>query len=323
MDASRGLFSAINRLLAARSVEELDRALVDVLPAATGYERVALLSLPTMQQPARIRFAQGLPELDLEQIPSASPLAPGGFLTTPRYGGAGDDEAPHGTVQGLYVLAPLRERERTVALVYADAVTDRTSLDGARETLLQIVEIAGVVRAGINLAGERDRLLGELDAASRVDSLTALSNRRVFEERLSGELHRSARSRRPFALAIFDVDGLEETNRLYGRQSGDEVLQQFGHVLRARARHMDFAARFGDDEFVMLIVDVDHQAARAIVDRVLDGAREAKLSVPVRLSVSAGIALNYPVDTAETLIERAQAALSDAKGSGRDRTKIT
>ncbi len=322
MDAQRALFSAVNQLIAARSVEDLDRGLVEVSPGAAGFERVALLALPTMQQPARVRFVRGTPALDLNDVPDSSPLAAGGVLSGDMAGASGDAEEPHRGVQGSYVLAPLRERERPVALVYADSLRESASPDEAREALLHVLAVAGVVRAGLNLALERDRLLGELDSASRVDPLTALSNRRVFEERLAGELHRSARSRRPFALALFDVDRLDEINRTFGRPAGDEALQHFGAVLRGRARHMDLAARLADDEFAMLLVDVDHQAARSVVERVLDGAREASLSVPARLSVSAGIALNYPVDTAETLMERAQAALADAKRSGRDRTKI-
>lgn len=323
MDPRRGFFSAVNQLLAARGIEELDRQLVDVLPGATGFDRAVLLALPTMQQSARVRFSNGEPALELGDVPALSPLAAGGSLASARAGRAGDGEEPHGNVRAGYALAPLREGDRTVALLYADGLLPPTAEGEALEVLVSLAEIAGVARSALNLAVERDRLLSELDATSRIDSLTSLSNQRVFEERLQAELHRSARSRRPFALVIFDLDGLEEINSLYGRHTGDEVLQQFGAVLRARARHMDFAARYGEDEFVMVLVDIDHHASRAIVDRVLDAAQEAKLSVPVRLSASAGIALNYPVDTAETLIERAQAALSDAKRSGRDRTKIT
>ena len=315
------LQAAITALLGAQSVEDLERTVLGILPEAAGFERAAVLSLPTMQQPAQIVHEAGHPPLDLRSVAPSSPLAAGGFLEGMRCGRSGDGDAPHGDVRGAYVLAPLREHRRTVAFVYADALREDADLGRACAAAEYALDVAAVVRAKLNLTLERERLLAELDALARTDALTSLPNRRVFDERLEEELHRSARSRRPFGLAIFDLDRFKELNSVYGSAAGDEALQRFGGVLRGCARHVDLAARFGGDEFAMLLIDVDHRAAKAIVERVLDVALQSKLSMPVRLSASAGIELSYPVDTAESLIERAYAALYEAKQSGRDRTR--
>lgn len=321
--ANRRLRSAVSAMLGAQSAEELDRKIVDVLPGAVGFERVAVLTVPAPHRPAQIAHALGYPHLDLTAIPKHSPLAAGGDLDGLRSGSDEDGDPPHGDVRGSYLLAPLCERGRTVALVYADSLRDEDDLPDALSNVGYALEVAGLVRSTLTLAAERERLLAEMDALARTDALTGLPNRRVFEERLEEELHRSARSRRPFALSIFDLDHFKEINDSYGHQAGDEALQHFAATIRSRARHVDFFARFAGDEFAMVLVDVDHQSARAIVDRMLDAVRQSRLSSPISLSASAGVALSYPVDTAETLIERADAALYEAKKRGRDRLKVT
>ena len=317
------LHSAIGALLDARSIQELERILLEILPGAAGFERVAILSLPTLQQPSRVLQALGYPRLELREVARGSPLAAGSPLDTQRSGAEGDAGVPHGNVRGRYVLAPIRERERIVALLYADSLRDDADPAGAAAAVAFVLDVARIVRANVSLSTERERLLSELDSLARLDALTQLPNRRVFDERLEQELHRSARTRRPFGLAIFDLDNFTAINASYGRHAGDEALQQFAAALRSRARHVDFVARFADDEIVMLLVEADRLSAKAIVERVLDAVRQVKLSVPVGLSASAGVALSYPVDTAETLLERAAAALYDAKQLGRDRAKTT
>jgi diguanylate cyclase (GGDEF)-like protein len=166
-------------------------------------------------------------------------------------------------------------------------------------------------------------LTAELAALARTDALTGLPNRRVFEERLDQELQRSARSRRPFALAILDLDRFKLINDSYGHQGGDEALHAFAQTLRRQARHADFAARFAGDEFAMLLIDVDRSTAQTMLTRVLDAIRDMRISIPMRMTASAGVTLSFPVDSAQTVLERADAALYDAKQAGRDCMRFT
>jgi diguanylate cyclase (GGDEF)-like protein len=310
--ATRRLQSAVSAILAAPSIDELDRTIVDVLPGAIGFERVALLAPPTMYGNARIVQELGYPALDLSMIPKNSPLAVQGIIDAQRTGTEDDDDLPHGDVRGAYVLSPLRVRDRVVAALYADSLREDIELADAAGSVAYALEIAGMVRANLSLSAE----LADL---ARTDGLTGLPNRRVFDERLEDELRRSARSRRPFALAIFDVDRFKQINDTHGHRAGDEALRAFAETLRKHTRHVDLAARFAGDEFAMILLDVDHGEAHAIVARIVNAIRELCPVEALRLSTSAGVTLSYPVDTSETIIERADAALYKAKQAGRDR----
>jgi diguanylate cyclase (GGDEF)-like protein len=309
--ATRRLQSAIGAMLGAQSLEELDRKIVDALPAI-GFERLALLAPPTPHEPARIAQQLGYPQIDLVDLPKGSPLATGAFLDEQRTGSEDDDDVPHAGVRGSYVLSPLRERGRVVALLYADTLRDDVELADAASAAAYALDIAGIVRANLSLSAE-------LGALARTDMLTGLPNRRVFEERLEEELHRSARSRRRFGLAILDLDRFKSINDGHGHAAGDEALKAFAQVLRRQARHVDFPARFAGDEFALILTDVDTFKATAIVNRILDGVRKVRLSSGMALTSSVGVTLSYPIDTAESILERADAALYQAKHLGRDR----
>src|SRR5579885_2935498 len=304
------LRTAMAGVLRAGSVDDVERA-VERVAQTLGFQRAAILSLPTMQHASYVMHSAGTPHVELRHIASESPLAPGGFLDALRAGSEGDAAVPHGDVRGFFVIAPLRERERTLCYFYADSPLQGIDAVQAAADVSHVLDIAGLVCANLRLLGERDALLAEVESLATSDSLTSLANRRMFEERIAEELHRSARSRRPFALARF------------GRAAGDEALQHVASTIRARARHVDYIARFGGDEFAMLLVDVDHQTARRVAERILDGLAQARVSFPSTLAASAGVALSYPVDTVETLLERAEAALLDAKRAGSNKARVT
>lgn len=316
------LRTAMAAVLRAGSVDDVERA-VERVAQTLGFQRAAILSLPTMQHASYVMHSAGAPHLELRHIAAESPLAPGGFLDALRAGSAGDPSVPHDDVRGFFVLAPLRERERTLCYFYADSPAPGIDAVQAGADISHVLDIAGLVCANLRLLSERDALLAEVESLATSDSLTSLANRRMFEERIAEELHRSARSRRPFALALFDVDRFGEINSRFGRAAGDEALQHVASTIRARARHVDYIARFGGDEFAMLLVDVDHQTARRVAERILDGLAQARVSFPSTLAASAGVALSYPVDTVETLLERAEAALLDAKRAGSNKARVT
>lgn len=313
--ATRRLQTAISAILSAQTIEDLDRTIVDVLPGAIGFERVALLAPATMYGGARIVQDLGYPPLDISTLPKNSPLAAQGVLDSARSGSEDDGDLPHGDVRGSYVLSPLRVRDRVVAALYADTLREDVELADAAGSVAYALEIAGMVRANLSLSEELAQL-------ARTDGLTGLPNRRVFDERLEDELRRSARSRRPFALTIFDVDKFKQINDTYGHRAGDEALRTFAEALRTHTRHVDLAARFAGDEFAMILIDVTPIEARAVVDRILEAIRTASASDSMPLSASAGVTLSYPVDTAESILERADAALYQAKQAGRDRSML-
>lgn len=176
-------------------------------------------------------------------------------------------------------------------------------------------------RISINLANIRlrERLRGQ----SVCDPLTGLFNRRYFEETLDRELKRAIRAERKFALLVIDIDHFKTLNDTAGHAAGDDILRQVSIVLREHCRGSDVACRFGGDEFVVALFDIDPEQAlaRAEILRDLAGrirAPECMASHP--MSISIGIAC-YPDDGSggEELIAAADRALYRAKLAGRNR----
>src|SRR5579864_3865370 len=168
------LRTAIGAVLHAQSVDELERA-VEHVARTLGFERAAMLALPTMQHPAYVLHAAGSPPIALESIPAGSPLAAGGFVDSLRAGSQSDALVPHGQVRGFYVLAPLRDRDRTLCLLYADSPEPGIDAVEAGAEISHVLEIAGVVCANLRLLHEREALLAEVDSLATSDSLTALA----------------------------------------------------------------------------------------------------------------------------------------------------
>jgi diguanylate cyclase (GGDEF)-like protein len=134
--------------------------------------------------------------------------------------------------------------------------------------------------------------------------LTGLANYREFSSALETEVRRAERANHPFAVLLLDVDGLKRINDRWGHLTGNRALRRLADVLKEHCRSTDLAARYGGDEFAVLLIDADPGMARQIADRVeraLDKDREEP-----RLRVSIGISI-YP-DNGRSARELLQAA---------------
>jgi diguanylate cyclase (GGDEF)-like protein len=151
------------------------------------------------------------------------------------------------------------------------------------------------------------------------DGLTGVNNRRYFDSRL-GELINTALNGGPsVSLILFDLDHFKRVNDTYGHAKGDETLCEFARILRSAARENDVVARFGGEEFAMLIQGSSPAAAKAVSNRVLERVREAVSAKTLVTTTSGGIA-TCPLDvsTAEDLVRTADRALYAAKHGGRN-----
>lgn len=155
------------------------------------------------------------------------------------------------------------------------------------------------------------------------DPLTGLYNRRELERRLHEELARARRYGRQFALLLIDVDHFKMVNDMYGHLAGDDVLVEIARRLENEVRIVDLVARFGGEEFAVVLSEATGQAALAVAERIrtvmhwpISGAN---LPSPVSTTVSIGIA-EAPAHglTAQELLAAADAALYRAKEAGRD-----
>lgn len=162
--------------------------------------------------------------------------------------------------------------------------------------------------------------------ASQTDELTGISNRRYMMAQLEAMI-RSQPVRGPVSgcISILDIDFFKGINDLYGHQTGDEILLDFARRVHPFVRRHDCFGRIGGEEFMLIFPETTLAEGEWIIDRVLETVRTARplLSVPLfSYTCSAGIAALEPGETAREIYSRADAALYDAKHSGRDRMAV-
>src|SRR4051794_58888 len=164
-----------------------------------------------------------------------------------------------------------------------------------------------------------------LQEEARVDPKTGLFNARHFAVALDEELTRAARFDRPLSLIMADLDLLRDINNTYGHLAGDAVLQGIAEVFRAQLRHYDVPARFGGEEFAILLPETPPEQAFEIAERIRRTVAERAFDVetssePIRATVSIGVA-GFPRDgsDANELIHQADLAVYRAKLQGRNR----
>ncbi len=172
-------------------------------------------------------------------------------------------------------------------------------------------------------------IISRLSDLSMVDGLTGLANRRSFEARLQDAVRVAHRTNRPLAFLLADVDRFKEFNDSYGHLAGDDALKTIASSLRAPAmRPADLVARWGGEEFVVLLPDTDREGACLVAERLR--AAVAALGLPQRADASAGIltisigiaTLGARGDDSEALMVRADAALYRAKSNGRNTVAV-
>jgi len=188
--------------------------------------------------------------------------------------------------------------------------------------LLAVLMIGSVAIVGnlVHLVRDRER---QLEAMSRTDSLTGLANRRYLLERLSIELARVRRGSK-LALLMIDLDGFKRINDSYGHLRGDEMLIEMADALRQTTRETDVPARYGGDEFAVLLPDTDLEHANAAAERLVERLRETGISFEPQTPVTAsvGLAIAHAEDTSTALLQRADENGYQAKRAGGDRLVV-
>jgi diguanylate cyclase (GGDEF)-like protein/PAS domain S-box-containing protein len=178
-------------------------------------------------------------------------------------------------------------------------------------------EIIGCVGAGLDIT-ERKKNEERVHYQATHDALTGLANYREFLDSLEREIRRGGRSNRSFAVLLLDLDELKTVNDRYGHLAGNRALKRLSEVMKEQFRATDLAARYGGDEFAVLLVDGDPGMARQIASRI-EQALGARREEP-RLSVSIGISI-FPDDgrSVQDLLEAADRELYQRKRGARGR----
>ncbi len=226
----------------------------------------------------------------------------------------------------------LNESAHRIAVARARQASDEDQLDASPLTDV----VVGVVREVVDLNGQLQQKLSSAESKiqrqsdqietylseARTDPLTELANRRALDDELACCVARRNRRGGPVSLMFLDVDHFKKLNDRHGHVAGDTVLRNLARVLQATMRQTDLVARFGGEEFAIVLPDTNIDEARQAAVRVRDAAREAtftyeKTRLPVTISV--GVAELLAGEDAATLLARADEAVYASKEAGRDR----
>jgi diguanylate cyclase (GGDEF)-like protein len=189
---------------------------------------------------------------------------------------------------------------------------------GVNLTALILLAYAAMV-----IAREQRRTRDAAVRLSTVDPLTGLFNRGFFFAAIEREIARSARSSRGFCLLMMDLDELKAINDQFGHFHGDRVLRGVGEVVNAGVRRIDTAARYGGDEFVVLLPETDPTGAYVVAEKIRQGVESMGVDLPddsIAPSLSIGV-VSYPDDgtTADELMISADGAMYASKRGGKNR----
>ena len=207
----------------------------------------------------------------------------------------------------------IRAAEQLLGWTHAEVITAVGYLSGVGASAM-VVGMAWLLH---HLDHQRQKSERFQDAAY-TDALTRLVNRRGFDEALERMLRGHRESDHGFTMLMIDLDHFKRFNDDFGHLAGDRALQVTGQVLLGALRPQDIAARFGGEEFAVILPGTDMVGARRTANRLLQAFHAQEW--PHRpVTASIGITISHPGDTAATLVARADEALYAAKSGGRDR----
>jgi two-component system cell cycle response regulator len=169
-------------------------------------------------------------------------------------------------------------------------------------------------------------LVEESQRQAATDPLTGLMNRRAFKDAADREIARAERQGHPLAALLLDVDHFKHINDQRGHAGGDVVLASLGKLLAGEIRRMDFAGRWGGEEFVVLLGDSDRDTALAVAERIRAAVAAARVEdeagEPIPVTVSVGVAVHVAGESIGSVLGRADAGMYLAKSLGRNRVMV-
>ena len=262
---------------------------------------------------SRLNFLQENVGLEISPYSRISPAA--GFFTygevdTLNYG----DNILNATIVSVALSEdpPLADKSVTLSDDCSAGLGNRSDL--AR--LKRLMHFISKMTEKLQQANEELRIISEKDA------LTGIYNRRSFMLRLRQETETARQNHSPLALVMIDIDYFKNINDKLGHQAGDQVLIEITHMIATELRATDFLARYGGEEFVLILPCTEINGARAIAERIRQSVelRSQEIQGMPAITCSLGVAWSLQGGMPpESLISKADKALYEAKGQGRNR----
>ena len=196
-------------------------------------------------------------------------------------------------------------------------ISIRSEIGSTEKNFLSL--FAGQIELAVTIAN----LFEQIKKQAITDGLTSLYNRRHFDQCLTAEVERASRLNQPFTLITLDLDHLKKINDTHGHSVGDEAIKQIGVILKKNARSVDIAARFGGEEFAIILPGIEIEGGLIAAERLRAAIAEAQIKESIPISASIGVAtfLKHTESIGE-LLELADQAMYLAKKNGRNRVEV-
>ena len=293
--------------------DEARRTLAYMASVASVMRRLAGSSDPEAVRQGVCSAAMTLAASDFAKL--IEPDADGSLVVSAASGADADAEGSL-TAQAYVRRRPIRSERLHVEPVLRDDFAVGVLAVGWLEPIGELGEAAAsglrMLAAEAAIAIDRAELLARLEASARTDDLTALPNRRAWEQELPRELARARREERPVCVAMLDLDRFKSFNDERGHQAGDLLLKQAAAAWSRQLRSSDMLARYGGEEFAVLLPGCTLADAQRLLERL-------RVAMPEAETVSVGVACWDGAESAGELVGRADSALYEAKRAGRDR----
>lgn len=196
----------------------------------------------------------------------------------------------------------------------------------AGEHLKLLRQLTKIAKISDRIQTDTRQMAQTLHAASLTDPLTNLPNRRHMIQQLESELARASRNGDGFALIMLDLDHFKAINDAWGHIVGDAALVETANLLRSNLRAHDVCARWGGEEFLILLPGTDREQAETVAEKLrtlVAGHPLTHAGGEVRVTLSLGIAVHRTGMTADSCIQEADDALYEAKRAGRNRWVVS
>lgn len=240
-----------------------------------------------------------------------------------------------GQLSGLDTLKVLRARKNYVAVIFVSANTDSDLVtqcleSGADDFIrkpVHLTELRSRVHVRFRLKDLNDQLMAaneKLQALAITDDLTGLYNMRIMYDRIENELRRAKRYNRHTSCIMMDIDHFKEVNDQHDHLFGSYVIKEMGKLIRSNMRDVDFAARYGGDEFLIVLPETNEAGTKVFTERLRQKIEkhvfdDGKNKIQRTCSFGYAVCVAADATNARNLVREADHALYRAKESGRNR----